>query len=107
MIIRKFIFLGISVLSTAIATPAQAGPRVREINERENRQQHRIVEGIEDHELTPAEVNKLELREAEIKQQERKDELAHNGHLTKREQRRLKRELDLLSARIHKLRHNQ
>lgn len=104
---HRLILLSISLLGIAVAIPAQAGRRVREIDTREARQQNRISEGIEKHDLTPEEVNQLELREAEIKQQERKDELAHNGHLTKREQRRLNHELDLLSARIHKLRHNQ
>src|SRR5438128_2175496 len=95
-----------SVALLVAAASAQAGPRVREVNARERHQQGRIARGIEKGELTREEVNKLQRREAEILFQERKYRLQHGGHLTKAEQARLNRELDLLSRRIYGERHD-
>ena len=96
----------LSIGLVAVSVTAHAGPRVREINARERHQQGRIAQGIDKGELTADEVGRLERREAEIQFQERRYRLQHGGHLTKAEQARLNRELNLLSRRIHSERHD-
>jgi len=88
-----------------IAFSALAPVHAAEVDRREHRQQERIADGVEDRELTAEEVGKLEIKEARIKYQERRDRLEHGGKLTKRERERINRELDLLSKRIHEEKH--
>ena len=93
----KLRLLLIPIIAVSLTAPLGA-----EINRREKEQQKRIAEGAKDHELTAKEIEKLELAEARIKWQERKDRLEHGGRLTRREKIRLNRELELLSHRIHR-----
>lgn len=104
---KSFIVIGATALSFVFMGTAMAGPRVREVNNREHNQQDRIAQGILNHELTPAEVARLEAGEAKIKHQERMDFIKNGGaKLTPRQLRRLNRELDMLSQRIHKQKHD-
>jgi len=82
------------------------GPRIKEVNQRTRKQQKRIGEGIESGKISAGEATKLEKQEAAIKRQEHADRAAHNGHLTKAEQRDLNRELNHTSKEIHQDKHN-
>jgi len=79
--------------STPASTTSGAGPgvydpghpRVNEVNRREQRQQNAIGNEIKNDKIGPKRAAHLEREEASIKNQEKRDMAAHNGHLTKKE----------------------
>jgi hypothetical protein len=81
-------------------------PRVNEVNQREENQQKRIANGINNGSLSPKETANLEKREASVQKQEANDMAKHNGHLTKAEQRQLNRRENRISKSIYKDKHN-
>jgi hypothetical protein len=81
-------------------------PRVNEVNLRQENQQQRIQNGIEQGSVTPGEARRLERAETRIQQEQAADMANHNGHLTKPEQRQLNRQENRVSARIHHARNN-
>jgi len=81
-------------------------PRVNEVNNREERQQDRIANGIKSGKISPEEAANLEKREADVQKQEQRDMARHGGHLTKAEQRRLNDRENKISRSIHKDKHN-
>jgi hypothetical protein len=81
-------------------------PRVNQVNRRETRQQKRIANGINNGSLSPQQTANLEKREASVQNQQQKDMAAHNGHLTKTEQRQLNRRQNHISKSIYKDKHN-
>jgi hypothetical protein len=81
-------------------------PRVNELNAREANQQRRINQGVQSGRLTPAETAKVEKRESNIQSREAADMAAHNGHLTKQEQRNLNHRENHASKSIYKKKHN-
>lgn len=86
-----------------LANPAAQAATAKE---REARQQGRIGEGIKSGELTPAEAAKLEARVAELRKQIASDRAANGGKLTPEQRRQAQDELDQLSARIAKQKHD-
>ena len=82
-------------------------PRVNEVDARETNQQDRIANGVKDGTLTPGQTAHLENREQHIENQEKADMAAHNGHLTKAEQRQLNREQNRTSRKIYKDKHEE
>ena len=81
-------------------------PRVNEVNQREENQQKRIANGINNGTMNPAETANVEKREASVQKQEQNDMAKHNGHLTKVEQRHLNQRQDRISHSIYKDKHN-
>lgn len=75
-------------------------PRVNQVNRREERQQQRIANGVKNGTLTPRQTAHLENREANLQNREQRDMAAHNGHLTKSEQRGLNRQENRISRSI-------
>lgn len=90
--------MGISLAHAQPPAP-QAG-----VDRREERQQHRIEEGIKHGQLTPDEVSTLEKQEADIKALE--DTFKADGKLTKEEAARLRRALNAASLQIWAQRHD-
>ena len=96
------------------STPATAGPgvvdpghpRVNQVNKREQNQQNRIANGVKNGSLSPNQTANLEKREASVENREQKDMAAHNGHLTKAEQRGINRQQNRISKKIYKDKHN-
>jgi uncharacterized lipoprotein YajG len=80
-------------------------PRVNQVNRREGRQQQRIGNGIKSGKLNPQQASNLEKREARVQNREQKDMAAHNGHLTKREQKGINRQQNRISKSIDKDKH--
>src|SRR5271168_778109 len=81
--------------NTSGAGPGQVDPghpRVNEVNAREQNQQDRIANGVKNGTMTPGQAARVENREAHIENQEKADMAAHNGHLTKAEQNKVKGE---------------
>jgi hypothetical protein len=81
-------------------------PRVNEVNKREENQQKRIANGINNGSLSPKETANLERRDASVQKQEQADMAKHNGHLTKAEQRHLNKRENRISKSIYKDKHN-
>ena len=100
--------------SAAQTTTSAAGPgvkdpghpRVNQVNRRQTRQQKRITNGINNGSLNPKETAHLENREAKLQSTEQKDMAAHNGHLTKAEQKNLNHRENRISRSIHRDKHN-
>ena len=82
-------------------------PRVNEVNRRQERQQQRIANGVKGNKLTPGQTANLEKREASVDNREKKDMAAHNGHLTKAEQRGINRQQNRISNSIYKDKHDK
>jgi hypothetical protein len=105
---------GSAVAQTTTSTTSGAGPgvvdpghpRVNQVNRREARQQARIANGVKNGSLSPKETSHLENREASVQAREQKDMAAHNGHLTKAEQRGINRQQNRISRTIHRDKHN-
>jgi hypothetical protein len=92
--------LGLS-LSGATAFAGQ-----HNINKREQRQQHRIAQGIQSGSLTPKEASILERQEARINELEAKDRTSGGG-LSPQERAELNRLLNTESHRIYAQKHDK
>jgi hypothetical protein len=75
-------------------------PRVNEVNKREANQQKRIGNGVANGTLTSQQATRLEKRETAVQNREQADMAAHNGHLTKAEQRGINRQQNRISRSI-------
>ena len=80
-------------------------PRVNEVNQREENQQQRIANGVKSGKLSAQQTANLEKREASVQNREQKDMAAHNGHLTKAEQKGINRQQNRISKSIYKDKH--
>jgi hypothetical protein len=95
--------------NTSGAGPGQVDPghpRVNEVNAREQNQQDRIANGLKNDTMTPGQAARVENREQHVENQEKADMAAHNGHLTKGEQRQLNKEQNRTSKQIYKDKHD-
>jgi hypothetical protein len=80
-------------------------PRVNEVNKREGNQQQRIGNGVKSGKVSAQQTSNLEKREANVQNREQKDMAAHNGHLTKAEQKGINRQQNRISKSIYKDKH--
>jgi hypothetical protein len=80
-------------------------PRVNEVNRREQNQQNRIANGLQNGTLNSKQATNLEKRETAVQNREQKDMAAHNGHLTKAEQKGINRQQNRISKSIYKDKH--
>ena len=74
------------------------------INKRQRRQQRRIAQGEKSGQLTAGEAARLEKREAKIERD--KQAARSDGRVTPAERRKLRREENRTSRKIHRLKHN-
>ena len=77
-------------------------PRVNEVNGREENQQQRIANGVSSGKLNSQQTANLENRETSVQNREKADMAAHNGHLTKAEQKGINRQQNRISKSIAK-----
>ena len=77
-------------------------PRVNEVNGREGNEQQRIANGVSSGKLNSQQTANLENRETSVQNREKADMAAHNGHLTKGEQRGINRQQNRISRSIAK-----
>ncbi len=97
------VLLTTALLAVAIAPlAASAG----EVDNRVNREQARINQGVASGQLTHGEYNRVESREDLINAQRERDLRKNDGHLTAGEYRRLNREQNGLSRSIYFDKHN-
>jgi hypothetical protein len=80
-------------------------PRISQVDSRLERQQQRIDNGVKDNQINAQQTANDEKRDPRVAQQLSKDEAEHDGHITKYEQKRLNRELNRNSRKIHRQRH--
>jgi hypothetical protein len=104
---------GSAIAQTTTTSTSEAGPgvvdpghpRVNQVNRREARQQNRIANGVKNGSLSAKQTSNLEKREASVQNREQKDMAAHNGHLTKAEQKGINRQQNRISKSIYKDKH--
>jgi hypothetical protein len=77
-----------------------------EVGARLENQQDRIAQGIKSGELTSGETARLEAREVALRQQIATDRNANGGKLTDAERKQINQELNGLSTRIYKQKHD-
>ena len=92
------------VLSLVLGASFAAG--AAEVDRRQARQQKRIAEGVESGQLTPGETERLEKKEAALRQEIKDERAANGGHLTPKERRQVKRQENRLSRQIYRAKHN-
>jgi hypothetical protein len=90
-----------ALMASALAMPAEAG-----VNQRQNRQQHRIANGIKKGSVTPQEAIRLEKQQARISRYEARSR-ADGGGLDRRENRRLDTMQDRASKSIRRQKHDR
>ena len=95
--------LAIAVLGT-LALPAFAQYAPPQADQRQDRQERRIQQGVRSGELTPREAARLERGQARIRQMQQ-DALA-DGHINRRERAAIDREQDKQNQLIARLKHN-
>lgn len=88
----------------AQTAPVPHHPRVNEVNKRVDNQQKRIDKGIANGTVTGKQAARDEKHDANIAQRASADEAKHNGHLTKKETRRLNHAENRNSRHIRKQR---
>src|SRR5579884_3977078 len=69
-------------------------PRINEVDQRLQNQENRINQGVNNGTMSPRQAGRDERRDARVERQMQRDEAKHHGHITKREQRHLNRELN-------------
>jgi hypothetical protein len=89
----------------AVASAQTPASRPHSINAREHRQHLRIKDGVEDHDLTKVELNRLLRQEKALRAEEARYRRSGSG-LNTAEYRDLQRDLDRLSKEIYRLKHN-
>ena len=82
-------------------------PRVNQVNGREENQQQRIGNGIKSGKLNSQQAANLEKRESSVQNREKRDMAAHNGHLTKAEQKGINRQQNRISKSIYDDKHSK
>ena len=96
--------LTVAVLG-ALSLPAFAQyPAAPQIDQRQDRQERRIEQGVRSGELTPREAARLERGQARIRQMER--QALADGHISRRERAAINREQDRQNQLIARLKHN-
>jgi hypothetical protein len=97
------------VLSAATSASAtawdKAHPRRAEVNHRLAAQNARIHRDVKDGAITPEEGAKLHAEDRAIRGEERADGAAHDGHITKADQRGLNQEENAVSKDIYNAAH--
>jgi hypothetical protein len=88
-------------LSMLVAAPAFA-----QVNARQDRQHHRIEQGIRSGTLTPHEARRLHRRERSIARQERRMRWRNGGHLSRHQRHVINKRLNRTSRAIYRKKHN-
>jgi hypothetical protein len=95
---------GALFLPTLASAAAAGTPAAARIQKREVRQEQRIRRGVRKGQLTRREARNLRLHQAHLRRMERRS--AHDGVITRAEQKRIAQAQNRQSRRIARLRHN-
>ncbi|MGE0522149.1 MAG: hypothetical protein AB7O60_03820 [Variibacter sp.] len=88
-------------LSMLVAAPAFA-----QVNARQERQHHRIEQGVRSGTLTPREAHRLHRRERSIARQERRMRWRNGGYLSRHQRHVINKRLNRTSRAIYRKKHN-
>ncbi len=102
------LFAATSGIATTAIAAAQTPPvkKEGEIQNRQERQQKRIGEGLANGSLTPKEAAHLEHNQAKLNKEIRHDRHVNGGNLTNKEKRQINRQQNHLSEGISDKKHN-
>lgn len=95
----------LSLLVATVTLPAFAQTSSPGVDQREQRQQQRIRQGVHSGQLTPKEAARLEAEQARIRNEEAA--MKTDGKLDPVERRKLQRDLDRSSRHIAKEKHDR
>ncbi len=101
----KRLLLSAALLS-AMALPGVFAQNEGKIQTRDERQQQRIGQGVENGTLTPNETIKLEKKDRKINREVRNDRKANGGKLTAAEKKRVNRQQNKVSQQIYNEKHD-
>jgi hypothetical protein len=79
-------------------------PRVNEVDQRLENQQNRIDNGVKDGQINAKQEMRDEKTDAKVSQELSADQAKNGGHITKAEQRKMNKQLNGNSKRIHRQR---
>jgi hypothetical protein len=96
----------VSAVRPSVVQAQQPAPPPGTYNARENHQQDRIANGVQDGQLTAGETKSLEGQEAGLNAQARADRRADDGKLTSADRTQLNGEQNHLSHEIYQDKHN-
>lgn len=91
-----------ATLSLVLAAPALA----QGVNARQDRQHHRIEQGMRSGTLTPREAARMQRRQASVAAQERRMRWRNGGHLSRHQRHVLNKRLNRTSRAIYRKKHN-
>lgn len=94
-----------SLLMTSVALPALAQTQSPGIDQRQQRQEQRIQQGIQSGQLTPQEASRLQAEQARI--QNKEAAMKADGKLDPMERRKLQQDLNRSSRHIAKEKHDR
>lgn len=77
-------------------------PRVNQVEQRIENQENNVMKAEQGGKLTPAQAARDEKRDQHIQNQLNRDEAKNGGHITKKEQHQLNRELNKEKHHVHK-----
>jgi uncharacterized membrane protein YebE (DUF533 family) len=95
----------LGLLVASVALPALAQMSAPGVDQREQRQQQRIQQGMQSGQLTPKEAARLEAEQARIRNKEAA--MKSDGVLTKQERKELHQDLERSSRHIAKEKHDR
>lgn len=95
----------LSLLVASVTLPAFAQTSLPGVDQREQRQQQRIRQGVHSGQLTPQEAARLEAEQARIRHEEAA--MKADGKLDPIERRKLQRDLDRSSRHIAEEKHDR
>ncbi len=102
---RKYFVMGLMTGTILVASSASAFAE-NEVNERQQRQQERIANGVANGSMTAHETAKVEHQEAAIHHEVRTDRAANGGKLTPQEHAQVNRQQNHESREIYRDKHN-
>ena len=102
----KKMFLTFIAAGLALSTTGVASAQEGRIKQREENQQQRIAQGVENGTLSPKETAHLENKEANLNKEIRTDRKANGGNLTNNEKRQINRQQNRLSGNIYRAKHD-
>jgi len=86
--------------------PAPAEPKEGRVQQRQERQQQRIAQGVSSGQLTPRETARLENKEAAIHREVRHDRQQNGGNLTNKEKAQINHQQNHVSRQIYRQKHD-
>jgi hypothetical protein len=106
-VVLTSILAGTLMSSSAFAQQIDPGhPRISQVDQRLQNQSNAEDKGLTNGTLKPGQAARDEKADARVNNQMQRDEAKHHGHITKREQRHLNRELNHNRHRITRQEHH-